>query len=294
MTNGRALSRGASRCMAASASLVMMLAARSAGAQAPYPWQMGLQAPHSPVQQDIVWLNTLLLYLIIGIVVFVAGLLGYVIIKFNAKAHPVPTRTTHNTLVEVAWTVVPVLILVTMAIPSLKLVYFEDKTITPALTIKVTGHQWYWEYTYPDRGGIDFTSYMVPGNKLPPSERSMRQLAVDNPLVVPAGQNIRVLMTSGDVLHAWFVPSFGVQRYAVPGRVIETWFNADKPGDYYGECNQICGTNHDAMAIHVHVVTEAAFENWLKTAKDKYSLLSTNRRYASTDAGRAPTPARSS
>ncbi len=263
-----------------------LLSAGAARAQAPAPWQMGLQAAHSPVQHDVVALNDFILYVIIAIVVFVAMLLGWVIFRYNSKANPVPSRTTHNTTVEVVWTVVPVLILVAISIPSLKLVYFEDHTLSPDLTIKVTGHQWYWEYTYPDRGGVDFTSYMVPGDKLPAGEKNLRQLAVDNPLVVPAGKNVRVLITSADVLHSWFVPSLGVQRYAIPGRVVETWFNIDKPGDYYGECNQICGINHDAMSIEVHAVTSAEFQDWLKSAKDKYSALHNDSRYALLD--RAP------
>ena len=278
-----ATTRRAIRPLAATLSLW----AGAASAQAPRPWQLGLQDAHSPVQRDVVALNDFLLYVIIGIVVFVAMLLGWVIFRYNAKRNPVPSRTTHNTLVEVAWTVVPVLILVAISIPSLKLVYFEDHTLNPDLTIKVTGHQWYWEYTYPDRGGVDFTSYMVPGDKLPADMKNFRQLAVDNPLVIPAGKNVRVLITSADVLHAWFVPSFGVQRYAIPGRVVETWFNADKPGDYYGECNQICGINHDAMSIDVHVVTPAQFEVWLKSAKDKYSALHNGTRYALLDGGPA-------
>ncbi len=273
------------RRLGAALAAFALSAASGARAQAPAPWQMGLQAAHSPVQRDVVALNDFILYVIIGIVVFVALLLLWVIARYNHRANPVPSRTTHNTLVEVAWTVLPVLILVAISIPSLKLVYFEDRTLSPDLTVKVTGHQWYWEYTYPDRGGIDFTSYMVPGDKLPTGEKNLRQLAVDNPLVVPTGKNIRVLITSGDVLHAWFVPSFGVQRYAIPGRVIETWFNVDKPGDYYGECNQICGINHDSMAIDVHAVTPAQFEVWLKSAKDKYSALTLPRRYALLDSG---------
>ena len=269
--------------LAVSAALATV-AATAANAQAPLPWQMGLQAAHSPVQRDVIALNDFLLYVIIAIVVFVAGLLLWVVVRYNSKANPVPSRTTHNTLVEVVWTVAPVLILVAIAIPSLKLVYFEDHTLTPDMTVKVTGHQWYWEYTYPDRGGVDFTSYMVPGNKLPANMKDFRQLAVDNALVVPTGKNIRVLITSGDVLHAWFVPALGVQRYAIPGRVVETWFNVDKPGDYYGECNQICGINHDAMSIDVHAVTPAQFEVWLKSAKDKYSALTTPQRFALLDA----------
>ncbi len=257
--------------------LACLLDAGAASAQRPLPWQMGLQAAHSPVMRDIVALNTFILWVIIAIVVFVAALLLYVVVRFNARANPVPSRTTHNTLVEVVWTVVPVAILIAITIPSLKLVYFEDKTVTPGLTIKVTAHQWYWEYAYPDRGGLDFTSYMVAGNKLPANEQDMRQLAVDNPLVVPAGVNVRVLLTSGDVLHAWFVPSLGVQRYAIPGRVIETWFRVDKPGEYYGECNQICGMNHDSMPIEVKAVSPADFTAWLKTAREKFSASAARR-----------------
>ena len=270
MTN---LSGRTGPAVAASFALATLVTGTDARAQAPRPWQMGLQAAHSPVQRDVIALNDFLLYVIIAIVVFVAALLFWVAVRYNSKANPVASRTTHNTLVEVVWTVVPVLILVAIAIPSLKLVYFEDHTLTPDMTVKVTGHQWYWEYTYPDRGGVDFTSYMVPGNKLPANMKNFRQLAVDNAFVVPIGKNIRVLITSGDVLHAWFVPSLGVQRYAIPGRVVETWFNVDKPGDYYGECDQICGINHDAMSIDVHAVTPAQFQDWLKSAKDKYSVL---------------------
>ncbi len=253
------------------AGATVLLPAGAAEAQRPLPWQMGLQAAHSPVMRDVIWLNTFILWIIIAIVVFVAGLLAWVAFRYNARRNPVPSRTTHNTLVEVVWTVVPVAILIAIAIPSLKLVYFEDKTITPGLTIKVTGHQWYWEYAYPDRGGVDFTSYMIPGNKLPADQKDLRQLAVDNPLVVPAGVDVRVLLSSGDVLHSWFVPSLGVQRYAIPGRVIETWFKVDKPGFYYGECNQICGMNHDAMPIEIEAMSPADFATWVKSAKDKFS-----------------------
>jgi cytochrome c oxidase subunit 2 len=156
-----------------------------------------------------------------------------------------------------------------MAIPSFQLVYYEDRTPDADLTVKVTGHQWYWEYSYPDKGNIDFSSYIIPDDQLKPGQ--LRLLTVDNDLVVPAGKNIRVLETSGDVIHSFFVPSLGVQRYAIPGRTIETWFRADKPGIYLGECNQICGTNHSRMPIVVRAVTPQEFDAWLVEAKTKFA-----------------------
>jgi cytochrome c oxidase subunit II len=189
--------------------------------------------------------------------------------RYNARRNPAPTRTAHNTVLEIAWTVIPVLILVVMAIPSFRLVYYEDRTHDADLTIKVTGHQWYWEYTYPDKNNIDFSSYIIPDDQLKPGQR--RLLEVDNQLVVPVGKNVRILTTSGDVIHSWFIPALGVQRYAIPGRTIETWLRADQPGVYYGECNQICGTNHSRMPIVVHAVPEQEFNAWLTQAKTKFS-----------------------
>lgn len=228
-----------------------------------------MQAAHSPVAVRIQSLNDLVLWIITLIVLFVGALLIYVMIRFNARRNPVPGRTTHHTLLEVAWTVLPVLILAIIVFPSFRLVYYEDHTDHPDLTVKVTGHQWYWEYSYPGKGNIDFTSYIVQDKDLKPGQP--RLLTVDNPLVVPAGKNIRVLTTSGDVIHSFFVPSLGVQRYAIPGRIIETWFRADKPGVYHGECNQICGTNHSYMPIVVKAVTPAEFDAWLKVAKTKFA-----------------------
>ena len=238
-------------------------------AQTPQAWEMGMQAAHTPVEANIHSLHALVTWLMFVIVVFVAGLLGYAIFKFGAKRHPVASRTSHNTLLEVAWTVLPVLILVVIAIPSFRLVYFEDRTRDADLTIKVTGHQWYWEYAYPDSNNLHFDSYMITDDALKPGQ--LRHLAVDNQLVVPAGKNIRILTTGADVIHSFFIPSLGVQRYAIPGRTIETWMKIDKPGDYYGECNQICGTNHSAMPISVHAVTDAEYKAWLEQAKTKFA-----------------------
>jgi len=240
-----------------------------AAAQAPRPWQIGMQAAHSPVQQSIESLHDLVLIIVTLITLFVAGLLGWVMFRYNVRRHPNPSQTSHHTGLEVAWTVIPVLILVVIAIPSFRLVYFEDRTQHADLTIKVTGHQWYWEYTYPDSGGLNFSSYMVPEDQLKPGQ--LRLLDVDNQLVVPAGKNIRILTTSADVIHSFFIPSLGVQRYAIPGRTIETWVNVDKPGDYYGECNQICGTNHSMMPISIKALAPEAFTAWVAQAKTKFS-----------------------
>ena len=245
--------------------------ARGAGAQTPAPWQIGMQTAHSPVEQHIQDLNLLVTIIIVAITVFVAGLLAYVIFRFNRKRHPVASRLSHHSTLEIAWTVLPVVILVVIAIPSFRLVYYEDRTQDPAMTIKVTGHQWYWEYTYPDASGLHFESYMVPEDQLKPGQ--LRNLAVDNQLVIPANKKIRILTTSGDVIHSWFIPSLGVQRYAIPGRTIETWVEIDKPGDYFGECNQICGTNHSVMPISIHAVSDQDFAAWLASAKTKFSSL---------------------
>ena len=246
-----------------------LLLAAPALAQLPHNWQMGMQTAHSPVEVSVQSLNGLVLYIITAITVFVAGLLLWVSFRYSVKRNPTPTRTSHNTFLEVAWTIVPVLILVVIAIPSFRLIYFEDRTHNADMTIKVTGHQWYWEYTYPDQQNLDFSSYIVPDDQLKPGQH--RLLDVDNQLVLPAGKNIRILTTSADVIHSFFIPSLGVQRYAIPGHTIETWVKVDVPGDYYGECNQICGTNHSRMPISVHALSPADFTAWIATAKAKFA-----------------------
>ncbi len=249
--------------------LLLTCAGGAAHAQAPLPWEIGMQKGFSPVKNEIIALHNLVLVIITLITVLVGGLLLWVMFRYNARRNPVPSRTSHNTILEVAWTLLPVLILVVIAIPSFRLVYYEDRTNDADLTVKATGHQWYWEYTYPDKGNLDFNSTIVPDDQLKAGQ--LRLLTVDNDLVVPVNKNIRVLTTSGDVIHSWFVPSLGVQRYAIPGRTIETWFRATAPGTYYGECNQICGTNHSRMPIVVHVVPEQEFDAWVAQAKTKFS-----------------------
>jgi cytochrome c oxidase subunit 2 len=236
---------------------------------APKPWEIGMQAAYGPLKRDQITLHNEVLIIITLITLFVAGLLVWVMWRYNAARNPVPTRTSHNTVIEILWTVIPVLILVVMAIPSFRLIYYEDRTHDADLTIKATGHQWYWEYTYPDKNNIDFSSYIVPDDQV--KDPKMRLLTVDNELVIPVNKNIRVLTTSTDVIHSFFVPALGIQRYAIPGRTIETWMRADTPGTFYGECNQICGTNHSRMPIVVRAVSEQDFSAWLDQAKTKFS-----------------------
>jgi cytochrome c oxidase subunit 2 len=209
-------------------------------------------------------------FVIIAIISAVVGLLlAYVIWRFSARRHPVPQVSSHNTVLEVAWTVVPILILLVMAIPSFRLVYYEDRTDHPDMTLKVTGHQWYWEYTYPDQKNLDFSSYIVPDDKLKPGQP--RLLTADNFLVLPVGKNVRILVTSSDVIHGFFIPSLGVQRLVIPGRTIETWVRIDKPGVYYGECSQICGTNHSRMPIMVRGVSPQEFDTWVVQAQKQFA-----------------------
>ena len=246
-----------------------MAGAGPAWAQAPRNWQLGFQPAGSNVQAGIEGLHALVLWLMALVTVFVAALLGYCVWKFRESVNPKASRVSHHTALEVAWTVLPVLILVVIAIPSFRLIYYEDRTDAADLTIKVVGHQWYWEYNYPDNGDVKFDSYMIPADDLKPGQ--LRNLEVDNRVVVPAGKNVRILTTSADVIHSFFIPSLGVQRYAIPGRTIETWVRVDKPGVYYGQCNQICGTNHSAMPISVEAMTDQAFATWIAAAKTKFA-----------------------
>ena len=240
-----------------------------AGAAEPKPWQLGFQPPATPVKDRLSAFHDELLIIITLITVFVLGLLVYVIWRFNQQRNPVPSRTSHNTVIEMLWTVVPVLILVIIAIPSFKLMYYMDRVPNPEMTIKVTGHQWYWSYEYPDQGGLTFDSNMIPEDQLKPGQK--RLLDVDNPLVVPADTIIRVLVTGTDVIHSWFVPSFGVQEYAIVGRLNESWMKIEHPGTYYGQCNQICGVNHAFMPIKVEAIPKETFQHWLGDAKKKFA-----------------------
>ncbi len=229
-------------------------------------WELGYQPAVTPVAERIHEFHHVVLIIITLIAVFVLGLLVYVMVRFNAKSNPTPSRTTHNTLVEVLWTVLPIMILVGIAIPSFKLLYFMDRTSKPDMTLKVTGHQWYWSYEYPDNGKIAFDSLIIPSDQLKPGQK--RLLEVDNRVVVPVNTNVRVLITSDDVIHSWAVPAFGVKTDANPGHLNETWFRVEKPGVYYGQCSELCGINHGFMPIAVEAVSKAEFQKWV-AAKTK-------------------------
>jgi len=261
-----------------------------AWAEGPWRWEIGMQPPATPVKDWLTEFHDKLLMPIIAVITaFVLGLLIYVIWRFNHQRHPVPTRTSHNTVIEMLWTVVPVLILVIIAIPSFKLMYYMDRVPNPDMTIKVTGHQWYWTYEYPDQSGLSFDSNIIPEADLKPGQK--RLLDVDNPLVVPVNTVIRVYITGTDVIHSWFVPSFGVQEYAIVGRLNESWMNVERPGVYYGECNQICGINHAFMPIKVEAVSKDDFQRWLVDAKKKFAHKDEGGDVARVAAGSAATDA---
>ena len=234
----------------------------------PHPWEIDLQRGVTPVMDDIIWFHNFLTWIIIAIAVFVLVLLVTVIVKFNARANPVPSRTTHNTLIEVVWTVVPVLILVAVAVPSFRLLFYELKVPAADMTVKVTGKQWFWSYSYPDQK-FEFDSLLIQDKDLKPGQP--RLLAVDNELVVPVNKVVRVLVTGADVIHSFSVPSFGIKIDAIPGRLNETWFKAEREGTYYGQCSQLCGRDHAFMPIAVHVVSDKDYAAWLEQAKKKYA-----------------------
>jgi cytochrome c oxidase subunit II len=236
---------------------------------APIPWGIGLQPGAGPVKDAIHDFNTMVLWIIIAITIFVMLLLAYCMWRFRESANPTPSRTSHNTPLEIAWTVVPVLILLIIAIPSFRLIYYQDRARDAELTINVQGRQWYWNYTYPDHGGFNFDSRPIPDNEI--QQGQLRSLSVDEPLVIPVGANIRVLTTGQDVIHSFFVPALGVQKYTIPGRTLETWFRAGREGIFYGQCNQICGTNHWFMPIAVRAVPQTEFLGWVEEAKKKYA-----------------------
>jgi cytochrome c oxidase subunit 2 len=234
----------------------------------PQLWQFGFQPGATPVMDDIIWFHDFLLWIIAAIALFVLALLVIVVVKFNARANPVPSRTTHNTTIEVIWTVVPVLILVTIAVPSFRLLFYQLNVPKADVTVKATGKQWFWTYSYPD-SKFEFDSLMVQDKDLKAGQP--RLLTVDNEMVVPVNKVVKVLTTGADVIHSFAVPSFGIKIDAIPGRVNETWFKAEREGTYYGQCSELCGRNHAFMPIVVHVVSEKEYTAWLDQAKKKYA-----------------------
>jgi cytochrome c oxidase subunit II len=261
-----------SRLTAIAVTVVALLASARAAFAAlghPVPWQMDLQDAATPVMQDIASFHYFLLWVIGVISVFVLALLLIIIFRFNARANPTPSRTTHNTLIEILWTVLPVLILAVIAVPSFRLLFLELDVPHPDLTIKATGKQWYWSYAYPDNGNFEFDSLMVPEKDLKPGQP--RLLTADNEMVVPVNKIVHVLVTGADVIHSFTVPSFGVRIDAVPGRINETWFKATIEGVYYGQCSELCGKDHSFMPIAVRVVKDSDFTAWVEDAKKKYA-----------------------
>ncbi len=239
-------------------------------ANGPKNWQMGFRPPASPTAVEIHWFNdVILLPVTIAIVAFVVGLLAYVIWRFSEKRNPTPSKTTHNTTIEVLWTAVPVMILFVIAIPSFKLLYFADSIQEAEMTLKATGRQWYWNYQYPDHDGVEFDAYMVPDADL--QEGQKRLLTTDNMVVLPVETNIRLLITASDVLHAFALPAMGIKLDAVPGQVNETWVRINEEGTYYGQCSELCGTGHSYMPITIKAVSKVEFERWITQAKEDFA-----------------------
>lgn len=233
-------------------------------ADQPHPKQLGFQQPVTPVMTEIAaFHDNLLIPIITAITVFVMLLLIYVMVRFNAKANPVPSTTTHNVPLEIVWTVVPVIILILIAIPSFRLLYLGAVHPETELTLKVTGNQWNWTYEYPDNGGVSFTSYMVPTKEIDPAKNQVKLLSTDVPVVLPVDTNILFQVTASDVLHAFAVPAFGVKTDAVPGRLNEVWARVTKPGVYFGQCSELCGKDHGFMPIEIHVVSKEDFNKWI-------------------------------
>ena len=238
-------------------------------AEGPRPWQMVFRDAATPTMEKITEFHDLLFIIIVVITLFVLALLLYVAVKFNEKANPTPSKTTHNALLEVAWTTIPIIILVVIAVPSFKLLYFADSTKDAEMTLKVTGHQWYWSYTYPDHDGLEFDSNIVAEEDLKKGQK--RMLTVDNEVVLPVNTNVRLLFASDDVIHNWAVPAFGLKLDATPGRVNETWTRVTREGTFYGMCSELCGVSHGFMPINVRVVSKEAFKRWIIEAKKKYA-----------------------
>ena len=223
------------------------------------------------MMERIISFHNLLLWIIIVITIFVLVLLGIIIVRFNARSNPEPSRTSHNTLLEVLWTVVPIIILVIIAIPSFKLLYYMDRTDDAEMTLKAIGHQWYWSYEYPDHDDLTFDASMIDDEEL--QDGQPRLLETDNRVVLPVDTNIRLLITADDVLHAWAIPAFGVKLDAVPGQLNETWVRIDREGVYYGQCSELCGVNHGFMPIAIEAVSKEAFAAWIETAKVEFATV---------------------
>ena len=251
------------------ATALMTLGGTVASASQAVPWQLGFQEAVTPVMHQVVAFNDLLMMIITAIFIVVVALLFYTMYRFSAKRNPEPSKTTHNTIIEVIWTVIPIMILIVIAIPSFKLLYFQDRTVDAEMTIKAVGHQWYWTYEYPDHDDLTFDALMIADEDI--GDGQTRLLETDNRVVVPVGTNIRLLTTADDVIHAWAIPAFGIKIDATPGRVNESWFHVEKEGIYYGQCSELCGVYHGFMPIAVEVLSKEAFAAWLIEAKEEFA-----------------------
>jgi cytochrome c oxidase subunit II len=236
---------------------------------APTAWQLNFQPPASPVAEMIESLHDLLLFITVAISAFVLALLAYACIRYRASRNPVPSRRTHNSVLEIAWTAIPVLILVVIAIPSFKLLYFMDRATNPEMTLKAIGRQWYWSYEYPDHGNFTFDANMIADQDL--EEGQLRLFDVDNRVVLPVETDVRVLTTATDVLHSWAVPALGVKMDAIPGRINETWLRINRPGIYYGQCSELCGDYHAFMPIKIEAMSKEDFEAWTQQAQEQFA-----------------------
>lgn len=259
--------------------LILASAFFSAGtamADQPIPWQMGFQEAVTPMMERINGFHNLLMWIISSIAGFVMLLMITIIIRYNSRANPTPAKFSHNTLLEVAWTIIPVLILALIAIPSFRLLYFIETIPEADMTIKATGYQWYWGYEYPDHfADEEFIAYMIPDDELGTDANGNPQprlLATDFDVVVPVGKTVRVIVTAADVIHAWAIPAFGIKIDAVPGRLNETWFKAERTGIFYGQCSELCGTKHSFMPIAVRVVSEQDWQLWVQQIRDEYGI----------------------
>ena len=240
----------------------------------PHEWQMSFPPSYTTVMDKVESLHNLLLVIITVISLFVLALLIYVVFRFHVSRNPTPSTITHNTVLEIAWTIVPILILVVIAIPSFRLLYYSDKAPDAALTVKVTGHQWYWQYEYPDQGNFSIDSrILAEADRIKEKPQVPRLLAVDNEMVIPVNTTIRIISTGADVMHGWTVPGFGIKKTVIPGRLNEGWINVEHEGYYFGECSQICGEDHTYMPIPVRVVSKAEFDKWVEQQKKAAGLI---------------------
>lgn len=258
-----------------------LIASSPLKAAEPIDWGINLQDAASPVKVEMVEFHNLLLVILSGICLIVLGLLIFVMLRFNKRTNPVPSKTTHNVSLEIIWTIVPVIILVVIAIPSFKLLYYTDKVADPDMTLKVTGYQWFWGYEYPDYEITEFQSYMIADEDVDPEKNQKRLLSTDYPVVLPINTDIQILVTAGDVLHSFAIPSFGIKKDAIPGRLNETWVNIMERGTYYGQCSELCGAGHAYMPIEIRAVSKDKFEQWVRLAKDdleaSYEMLNETR-----------------